>query len=362
MESLPSDSLDKIKDVLHHLIESDLNFFCYRLPGADTVNFGYSEKFYKGIYPGCFIVAPFDNDPDMVFSIPAHEDIETNAEEVTMVDPVPMPLESTGRESYMDQVEYFKRIIDGNPRHKIIASRRICGTSQIDTASSFANLLASYPDAFVFCFRIHPGGLWLGASPELLLAGNNGELQTMALAGTRKAGSALRAAFDEWDTKNLHEQKIVEDFINETFIAAGLSPEIDGPFTKQAGPVEHLCSVISAKLPEGTPLNLIIDLLGDLSPTPALCGYPLGTAMRAITATETPREYYGGYIGLMESPYDFNFQVCLRCMKIESGGWCLFSGGGITASSDADTEWEETEIKSSTLLSRIAFSQNNHDS
>ena len=40
-------------------------------------------------------------------------------------------------------------------------------------------------------------------------------------------------------------------------------------------------------------------------------------------------------------------------MEVFQQAVCLYVGGGITAGSDPDKEWEETELKSRTLLDII---------
>ena len=71
--------------------------------------------------------------------------------------------------------------------------------------------------------------------------------------------------------------------------------------------------------------------------------------MQLIRETELhQREYYAGYLG----PVDANSQqlfVNLRCMKLTSNGVSFFVGGGITAQSKADEEWQETCLKLETL-------------
>ena len=48
-----------------------------------------------------------------------------------------------------------------------------------------------------------------------------------------------------------------------------------------------------------------------------------------------------------------NLFVNLRCARISLNEIQLFVGGGITEKSNAEQEYEETEIKSQTLLSII---------
>ena len=75
----------------------------------------------------------------------------------------------------------------------------------------------------------------MGASPEMLLSSSDGSLHTVALAGTRLAGTE-----EAWDVKNIEEQELVVDFIMSAM--EGLAPEKGSTFTRVAGPVEHLCT------------------------------------------------------------------------------------------------------------------------
>ncbi|MBW6536489.1 MAG: chorismate-binding protein, partial [Mariniphaga sp.] len=55
---------------------------------------------------------------------------------------------------------------------------------------------------------------------------------------------------------------------------------------------------------------------------------------------------------------DVGLFVNLRCMEILPQHYILYSGGGITARSVPEDEWEETNKKATTLLSAIETVQN----
>ncbi|MDE6299788.1 MAG: chorismate-binding protein, partial [Muribaculaceae bacterium] len=61
------------------------------------------------------------------------------------------------------------------------------------------------------------------------------------------------------------------------------------------------------------------------------------------------RGCYGGFCGPYRSAEDFTFYVNLRCAQIERERYCIYSGGGITLKSDTEKEWEETELKATTI-------------
>ncbi len=89
-----------------------------------------------------------------------------------------------------------------------------------------------------------------------------------------------------------------------------------------------------------------------MHPTPAVCGMPQQAAYEYILQIEAhDRKFYTGFLG----PWQLNGQselfVNLRCAEFNRTALHLFVGGGLTSSSFAESEWEETEYKSKTLLS-----------
>ena len=87
------------------------------------------------------------------------------------------------------------------------------------------------------------------------------------------------------------------------------------------------------------------DVLNAIHPTPAVGGNPLNASLDLIRNLEAhKRSFYCGYLGLEQSDQSSYF-VNLRCMQVHSDGCTLYAGGGITAESDPEKEWEETTAK-----------------
>jgi len=159
-------------------------------------------------------------------------------------------------------------------------------------------------------------GTWIGASPETLLIKKGDSLISMALAGTRPAGTN-----GEWDKKNIEEQRIVSCFISDKLIENGFMPHPGNTHTYTAGPVEHIRTVFTARdavSDKDACLHKALKTAFDLSPTPALAGYPRPESMKAIKAYEDfERGYYGGFCGPVTAGGDFSFFVNLRSARIQ---------------------------------------------
>jgi isochorismate synthase len=203
-------------------------------------------------------------------------------------------------------------------------------------------LCDKYPNALVYLISSKLIGTWIGASPEVLLEAHDDYLFTMSLAGTKKVNANI-----EWTEKEIIEQELVTDFIADELKKMQVdSLEIIGPYDFEAGPVEHLRTDICAQISTITP----IEIAQNLHPTPAVSGLPRTEAIALIKTLEThDRGLYTGMIGLI-SENTARLFVNLRCAQIQEKNTYLYIGGGFTAQSIPEMEWEETENKSQTLL------------
>lgn len=321
-------------------IISGLSFYSYRMPGDIMISFGSSEGFVEGIGTPGFVIARFL--PDSQYITIPYKGTSKNSQSR---DKYVMPLFSTSFDEYTREVNAITRILKENPsKKKVVAARVIVEEENPDPAHLFFKLAKNLPDAFVFCFSTPATGCWIGASPELLLERKGDMLKTMSLAGTR-----IQGLDSEWDQKNVEEQQMVTEYLAAIFESENLRAHISDPFTREAGHIEHICTAVCAK---GVTSDLNLEnLLHKLSPTPALCGSPREFALDMISRYEDfDRGCYGGFCGPFHSHEDFCFNVVVRCASLSERKLCVYVGGGITAKSEVEKEWEETLEKSKTIL------------
>ena len=92
------------------------------------------------------------------------------------------------------------------------------------------------------------------------------------------------------------------------------------------------------------------NLIDSLHPTPAICGVPKWPATNFIGENEGyNRAFYAGYLGEINRNNETNLYVNLRCMQITQDHISLYIGGGITAASIAEKEWDETVFKAEVM-------------
>ncbi len=246
---------------------------------------------------------------------------------------------------YLNQAaQLIQKLSDGELR-KVVLSRIINHQkgSYSDAPSIFEKLTRSYPHAFVSIFHIPGKCTWLGATPETLLSVSANNLRTMSLAGTKKKDTSI-----EWTFKEREEQQMVSDFVGDVLRSfKGLNINVDGPKEIEAG---HLCHLMTTFDCIGTlSKDDLKNLVERLHPTPAVCGLPKAESMQLIRETEQhDREFYAGYIGPV-SDSKIDLFVNLRCMKLMKECVAFYVGGGLTALSEPEAEWQETCLKAETL-------------
>ena len=219
----------------------------------------------------------------------------------------------------------------------------------------FDRVCRTYPNAFCSLVHIPGKGLWIGASPELLISQDSVEFKTISLAGTKKLQDSDQLLEIAWTQKEIEEQALVSRYIINCFKKIRLREFYEhGPKTIRAGNLAHLKTDYVVNLNEVQIDDLGDQMLNLLHPTSAVCGMPLETSKEFILENESfDREFYSGFLG----PVNFNgathLFVNLRCMKIEERNTRLFAGAGITEDSIPSNELEETKLKTDTMKSLI---------
>ena len=260
-----------------------------------------------------------------------------------------IPTESTSLQAYYNATDAaITRCKERNG--KTVISRVICGKFN-ECKPTIGNiterLFKKYPNTFRYIYYTPATGGWLAATPETLadIDMDANQVSTMAFAGTRRAGT-----LSQWDNKNRKENTFVVDYIVNRLQSLGLRAEVSDGENVLFGEIEHLCRRITAKISADVSVENIIDAL---NPTPALCGVPIEDAIHDIASLEAhPRGCYGGVVALSTNRRYRAF-VNLRCMQFSCRSYCIYGGGGITPDSDTETEYLETEAKTSFLQSLV---------
>lgn len=223
---------------------------------------------------------------------------------------------------------------------KVVLSRSDVWRANGSPESVFAAKCKTHPNALVYLMSHPEAGIWIGATPELLLKGIENRFETVSLAGTRPLDGSY-----PWTEKEVQEQALVTDFIQKILVRDGACKITVGPLhTRPYGDISHLETRIGFE--SDRPFDAWVRAL---HPTPAVAGLPRDKALSFIAEKEEhSRGYYAGFLG-WKTPNEVNFYVNLRCMEWFANGARVYAGGGIVAGSDPADEWNETEAKMSSI-------------
>lgn len=229
------------------------------------------------------------------------------------------------------------------------------------TQLTFDNLISAYDlveqsrainlGCYHFLWAENAQNAFVGSTPERLYYRKGNQLFTEALAGTvTVSDNPIETEQNaQWllnDAKNIYENQLVVEDIEEHLNAYVEAFEVHLPEIKRLHNVQHLRRRIEATLKADV---LDQDCLRQIHPTAAVAGLPRAKAKQFIAQNEPfKRGWYAGTLGIF-NPQEAEFCVTLRSAKIEYNQITLYAGAGIVKESEPVSEWQEIERKSQAL-------------
>ncbi len=323
------------------------NFIGIKKPGQQPIFKTFktvlsSNKIVKG---ASFVVSDFSG--DIIHNFLGEKILENipvfDTSKIAKIEPLTIE-----ESAFIEKVKLAIENIKSGEFQKIVLSRvqKIHLLSSFNFAKVFEELCSKYTTAYVNLIVAPEIGIWMGASPELLLKIDSNQLETVSLAGTQtiqeKSNFSNKEA-DEHEYVTQHIFKTLQQFCGDEI-------QIDGPFEIQAGNLVHLKTSFKAIIPNYN-IAILNLLLKKLHPTPAVGALPMEVFKNSIQKFEIHnREIYSGFLGEV-SKSGCELYVNLRTMKILENNAYLFVGAGITQNSIPQNEWKETHNKAQTLKS-----------
>lgn len=264
----------------------------------------------------------------------------------------------TSSVGFIEAVRHALQLIEQGQLSKIVLAHALDVTaSQVfSVVNALDNLRDRHPDCCIFSLRNHGGDTFIGASPERLLAVQNGELITDALAGSAPRGKS-ETEDHRLAQKLLHSEKeqrehqAVADFLLGQLRSLGLQPHASHCGLLQLSNIQHLWTPITAKLP---PQIHPLKVVAQLHPTPAVAGVPRAIACEQIRHAEAfDRTLYAAPIGWLDRQGNSEFIVAIRSALIRGNHARLYGGAGIVAGSQPAREYAEVQLKLTSLLDAL---------
>ena len=255
-----------------------------------------------------------------------------------------------GVASWKEAVEKAVQAIQDAEANKIVMARemRVKLKRQANIADILERLIDTQPHSYIFAIEAGED-CFVGATPERLVLLEGNRLLSTCLAGTAPRGetkeedeSIQHALFN--DDKNREEHAYVVQMIKESMEPYCTDISIpEEPVLYPLRNLQHLYTPVSATLTEN---HSVFDVMKTLHPTPALGGAPKERALDFIREEEElDRGWYGAPVGWLDSNQNSEFAVAIRSGLVQQDEASLFAGCGIMRDSDAEMEYEETNVK-----------------
>ena len=250
---------------------------------------------------------------------------------------------SLNADEYIEYVERIREAVADGWVYQVNACRRL--THHDDGQSLrglFSEILKNNPAPWACYFEV-PGVMIASASPELFLSRNGSTVKSSPIKGTLPTNS------QQFGAKDQAENVMIVDLMRNDLgqICKSGTVEVPRLLSSEEHPgLQHLVSDVQGQLLEGISWAQILTAL---SPPGSVSGAPKSSATRVITENEIARGPYCGALGWIQgdqAALSVAIRIFWKDSHINFG-----TGAGITWSSDARAEWEETQLKAKRLIS-----------
>lgn len=277
--------------------------------------------------------------------------------------PPPQPLavsgervtSNVGREGFMINVETAKEHIVKGDVIQVVPSQRLSRPTSAHPFDVYRALRTVNPSPYMYYLELDDIHI-VGASPEMLVRVEDGNVETHPIAGTRPRGrnaeedAALETEL-RTDEKERAEHVMLLDLGRNDI---GRVSEPGSVRATQVMDVEryshvmHLVSHVSGRLRAGL---TAYDALRACFPAGTVSGAPKIRAMQIIAELEPEqRGPYAGAVGYFGFGGNLDTAITIRTIVMKDGVAHVQAGGGVVYDSNAESEYQESLNKAMALL------------
>ncbi len=265
---------------------------------------------------------------------------------------------STDKATYLQSLSRIKRYIAAGDCYQVNYAQHFSATYRGDPWCAYQHLRNVLPSPFSAYLEWDERAV-LSFSPERFLKVADGIVETKPIKGTARRGQTVwedeEAAIQLLNSnKDRAENLMIVDLLRNDIGRSCAPGSIRVPklFALESfANVHHLVSTVTGRLcADETPLRL----LRNCFPGGSITGAPKKRAMEVINELETlKRSLYCGSIGYISSNGRMDTSIVIRTLLADGERMHCWSGSGIVADSDAETEYQEVIAKVGMLLDAL---------
>ena len=271
----------------------------------------------------------------------------------------PAPNATVTREAYEVGVRRIQEYILVGDAFQVVYSQCFqVPRGDVDPFDVYRALRVINPSPYMFHLEF-PEAVVTGASPEVLVRLEGGEVEVRPIAGTRRRGAnaeedaALEAELRH-DPKELAEHTMLIDLGRNDIGRVSVPGTVrltERMVTERYSHVMHLTSNVRGR---GAPGIRPADVVRATFPTGTLSGAPKIRAMEIIEELEPARRgIYGGAVGYISYTGNMDFAIAIRTLVAKQDTIYLQAGAGIVADSVPAEEYKECVNKARAVVSAV---------
>jgi para-aminobenzoate synthetase component 1 len=253
---------------------------------------------------------------------------------------------SLDRGEFEARVEEIVELVRAGECYQVNLTRRLTSDTAADPSGLFSALVRRHPAPHAALLRSGDVAV-VSASPERFLRRRGDAVETRPIKGTAGQRAALVASGKD-RAENVMITDLARNDLGRVCVPGSVSvPALCAP---EAHPgLWHLVSTVTGRLRPGVSTGALVRAT---FPPASVTGAPKPRVLQAIEDLEpVPRGVYCGAVGWIDDDTGaLELNVAIRTFQILDGRTHLGVGGGITAESDPNAEWRETELKAARLL------------
>ncbi|MDQ3855194.1 MAG: anthranilate synthase component I [Chloroflexota bacterium] len=262
------------------------------------------------------------------------------------------------REAYCQAVERAKEQIAAGEIIQAVLSQRLSRPTSATPFQIYRALRAVNPSPYMYFLELGEEAI-VGASPELLVRVQDGEVSTHPIAGTVRRGAApeedealeqqLRA-----DPKERAEHVMLVDLGRNDIGRVAVPGTVQVTQLMDVERYSHVMHLVSHVTGMLRPDMSAVDALRACFPAGTVSGAPKIRAMEIIADLEPDqRGPYAGAVGYFGHDGNLDTAITIRTLYVKDGVAHVQAGAGIVADSVPEREYEETLSKAGALLRAI---------
>jgi anthranilate synthase component 1 len=276
---------------------------------------------------------------------------------------IPLPPSSVGREEFEANVRRVQEYILAGDAFQVVYSQRFeVPRGDIDPFDVYRALRVTNPSPYMFHLEF-PEAVVTGASPEVMVRLDGGQIELRPIAGTKPRGATPEAdaALEEElrsDPKERAEHVMLIDLGRNDVgrvASSGTVRITEQMVIERYSHVMHIVSNVRGTLAPGLRPS---DVVKATFPAGTLSGAPKIRAMEIIEEMEpTRRGLYGGAVGYVSYTGNMDLAIAIRTLVTKGDKIYVQAGAGIVAGSIPSVEFDESVNKARAVLSAVEMAR-----